>query len=95
MSRPRYPWWGYVREILRRYPNRTTAAETAAVEYAITQTEHMVDGQSRLSVIQMVFFQKTHTLQGAALEVPCGYETAKRWQQSFLLLVAQKRGLLD
>lgn len=29
------------------------------------------------------------------VEVPCGYETAKRWQRSFLMLVAQKRGLLD
>ena len=95
MSRPKYPWWGYVREIARRYPDHRTEAEAAAVEYAINQTDQMPDGQRRLSVIGMVFFRKTHTLQGAALEVPCGYETAKRWQQAFLLLVAQKRGLLD
>ena len=95
MSRPKYPWWGYVREILRRYPDYTTEAEAAAVTSAIAQTEQMPEGQSRLAVIGMVFFRKTHTLQGAALEVPCGYETAKRWQRSFLMLVAQKRGLLD
>lgn len=95
MSRPKYPWWGYVREILRRYPDYTTEAEAAAVTSAIAQTGQMPEGQSRLAVIGMVFFRKTHTLQGAALEVPCGYETAKRWQRSFLMLVAQKRGLLD
>ncbi len=59
-------------------PDYTTEAEAAAVTSAIAQTGQMPDGQRRLSVIGMVFFRKTHTLQGAALEVPCGYETAKR-----------------
>ena len=67
MSRPKYPWWGYVREILRRYPDHTTEAEAAAVVSAIAQTGQMPEGQSRLAVIQMVFFRKTHTLHGAAL----------------------------
>ncbi|MFQ6954336.1 hypothetical protein [Evtepia gabavorous] len=54
MSRPKYPWWGYVREILRRYPDYTTEAEAAAVTSAIAQTGQMSEGQSRLAVIQMV-----------------------------------------
>ena len=54
MSRPKYPWWGYVREILRRYPDHTTEAEAAAVTSAIAQTGQMPEGQSRLAVIQMV-----------------------------------------
>lgn len=89
MSRPKYPWWGYVREILRRYPDHTTEAEAAAVASAIAQTEQMVDGQRRLAVIRMVFFRKTHTLHGAALEVSCSYATAKRWQQEFIRKVAR------
>ena len=89
MSRPKYPWWGYVREILRRYPDRTTEAEAAAVASAIVQTKQMPEGQCRLSVIRMVFFRKTHTLHGAALEVSCSYATAKRWQQEFIRKVAR------
>ena len=88
MSRPKYPWWGYVREILRRYPDYTTEAEAAAVTSAIAQTGQMPDGQRRLSVIGMVFFRKTHTLHGAALEASCSYATAKRWQQAFIREVA-------
>ena len=89
MSRPRYPWLGYIREILRRYPEHTTEAETAAVTSAIAQTEQMPEGQRRLSMIGMVFFRKTHTLHGAALEVSCSYATAKRWQQAFIQEVAR------
>ena len=88
MSRPKYPWGGYVREILRRYPDYTTEAEAAAVTSAIAQTGQMPDGQRRLSVIGMVFFRKTHTLHGAALEASCSYATAKRWQQAFIREVA-------
>ena len=93
MSRPKYPWWGYVREILRRYPDYNGRSRGRGGYDS--RRGQMRRGQSRLAVIGMVFFRKTHTLQGAALEVPCGYETAKRWQRSFLMLVAQKRGLLD
>lgn len=55
---------------------------------AIAQTGQMPDGQRRLSVIGMVFFRKTHTLHGAALEASCSYATAKRWQQAFIREVA-------
>ena len=27
MSHPRYPWWGYVREIVRRYPAMRAEAD--------------------------------------------------------------------
>ena len=54
----------------------------------LAQTGQMPDGQRRLSVIGMVFFRKTHTLHGAALEASCSYATAKRWQQAFIREVA-------
>lgn len=89
MSSPRYGWWPYVKDMIRRYPEHTTEDETKAVLTAIEDTERLIDGDDRLQVIRMVFLKKTHTLQGAAINVPCSYETAKRWTQQFIRLVAK------
>ena len=89
MSTPRYGWWPYVKDMIRRYPDKTTEDETRAVETAVADTIRLLDGEDRMKVIRMVFLKKTHTLQGAALNVPCSYETAKRWTQQFIRLVAK------
>lgn len=78
-----------MKDMIRRYPDKTTEEETKAVSIAVSDTEMLLDGSDRMRVIQMVFFKKTHTLQGAALNVPCSYETAKRWTQQFIRLVAK------
>ena len=94
LSRQRYPWWGYAKEILRRYQKGSvTDGEREAIEFAVGETKERPDGESRLALIDMVYFRGTHTLDGAAIEVNCSYHTAKRWQQQFLQLVAEKRGL--
>ncbi len=89
MSKPRYKWWSYVRNFLCDYPNKTSENESRAIKGALEETKSLLDGEDRLKVIDMVFFKKTHTLQGAALNVPCSYETAKRWQQQFIRCVAR------
>ena len=83
-----------MREVLRRYPENLTAGEVEAVRQTIEQTRQMSDGENRVAIIDMVFFKKTHTLRGAALRIPCDYETAKRWQRAFMRMVAEKRGLM-
>ena len=83
MSKPKDPWWGYMREIIRRYP-KCSDFERRAVEQAIASTERMPDGVARLSVVNAVLMKKTHTLSGAARMVPVSYATAKRWQQAFI-----------
>ena len=89
MSKTRFGWWSYVKDMIRRYPDETTEEETKAVSIAVEDTERLLDGDDRMKVIRMVFLKKTHTLQGAALNVPCSYETAKRWTQQFIRLVAK------
>lgn len=89
MSNPRYGWWSYVKNMINRYPEKTNEEETKAVSIAVEETSRLLDGVDRMNVINMVFFKKTHTLQGAALNVPCSYETAKRWTQQFIRLVAK------
>lgn len=77
-----------MKAILYAYPGGADC-EKAAVEAAIHNTERMRDGVQRLRVIDLVFFKRTHKLAGAALNIPCSYETAKRWQRQFIRDVAR------
>lgn len=99
MSKPRYRWWGYIKSIIRNYPalegkccQGTTLKERMAVKRAIEQTEQLENGKERLQVIELVFFKQTHTLEGAALMVPCHYKTAQGWHNDFIRLVARNYG---
>lgn len=102
MSKPRYGWWGYVKWMIRQYPAREgkyiqgkALDERMAVQRAIDQTMKLDNGQDRLRVVDLVFFKQTHTLEGAALMVPCSYDTAQKYHAQFIKLVAKNYGLLD
>lgn len=69
--------------------------EFEAVRRAIWQTERYPNGRQRLSIIQMVLWDKRYTLEGAALMIPCGIATAWRWHQDFIRQVAKNYGLMD
>lgn len=103
MNKQHYPWWGYVRYIVRKYPEykakqeigNVGQQEEAAVEDAIVSTEKMTDGCIRLKLIRLMHWDKTHTLEGAAITIPCSRRTAAYWQREFFETVARNRGLLD
>lgn len=101
-SKRHYSWWSYIKEIIREYPEARTvstsgvaAREIDAVSDAVYATEHMDGGEARLKVIRMVHWDRTRTLAGAALEIPCSERTAAYWQREFFEEVARNRGLLD
>lgn len=75
--------------MVRRYPVKVNEDERIAVEKAIENTKKLVDGTDRLTVIELTYFKKTHTLEGAALKVPCSYDTAKKWHADFIWEVAR------
>lgn len=90
MSKPRYGWWGYVKDMIRRYrTGDVSQSEKDAVDAAIAATEQLQNGPARMMVIDLVLWKGTHTLEGAALEVPCGERTARRWLYSFVLETAK------
>lgn len=103
MIKQHYPWWGYVRSLVREWHEREDyeSMQRAAkhdyicVNLAVIETERMTDGESRLKLIRMMHWDKTHTLGGAALDIPCGRSTAARWQREFFEAVARNRGLMD
>ncbi len=99
MSKPRYGWWGYVKDMIRRYrTGDVSQSEKDAVDAAIAATEQMQNGPARMMVIDLVLWKGTHTLEGAALEVPCGKRTAERWHSAFLKETARNfncNGLIE
>ena len=134
MSKPRYPWWGYAKNMIRNYPALsekyknlheqsltadysgmpkgvsasrgvedisirelppTQQREYESVRLAILQTERYLNGSDRLYVIRLVFWDRSHTLGGAAQKVPCHYKTAQKWHNEFIKQVAKNFGLMD
>ena len=87
MSKPRYPWWGYVKKVLRRYPN---VLEREAVDAAIKDFSERPD---KLLLIDLIYLHKTHDMNGAASVCHISYGEAKRWHGEFLRCVAQHLGL--
>ena len=93
-KRRRARWLSYAKNMLRDYPD-LTHGELLAVESALWQTAGKLSGEQRLKLIRLVYFEKSHTLTGAALAIPCSYECAKRWSRDFLRLCAAQRGLFS
>lgn len=86
----RYNWWGYAKDMIRRYPlGAVNQNEANAVNAAIAATERLPNGPARLKVIELVLWKGTHTLEGAALQIPCSERTARYWQADFIKLVAK------
>lgn len=79
---------------MRELPS-TKQREYEAVRHAIDLTERYRNGVDRLRVIRLVLWDRSHTLEGAALMVPCHYKTAQGWHNEFIRLVAEHYGLMD
>ena len=62
---------------------------------AIEATERMTASLDRLKIIDLVFWKRSHTLDGAALAIPCSYQTAQQYHADFIHLVAKFYGLHD
>ncbi len=64
-----------------------------AVAGAIRDTKALSDGAERLRLIDLLFWRRTHTMQGAALKLHISYRTARRRRWDFLRLVEEKLNL--
>lgn len=84
-----------VEEVALRELPTTAQREFEAVRRAIQATERMASSRDRLKIIDLVFWKQTHTLEGAALMIPCSYRTARRYHSEFVVTVAKAYGLLD
>lgn len=58
-----------------------------AVEHALNVSSQLTSGLSRVKLIEMIYFSRRYTIEGAAMQIPCSVQTAKIWNSDFLLLV--------
>lgn len=58
-----------------------------AVTQALEISEHLTSGLARRKLIELVYFRRSHTLDGAAMQIPCSVQTAWTWNNDFLLLI--------
>lgn len=79
---------------LKRLPG-VRGKEYEAVSDAIQTTMEKWNGAERIRLIEIVFWQKTHTLTGAAQLCHVSQRTAWQWHGDFIRCVAKKYGLLD
>ena len=134
MSKPRYKWWGYIRGVIRAYPDLkkeyeemhrqaltagisgmpgsggvsrktedisvrelpyTKQREYEAVRRAIETTKAMQNGTQRLRIIEMVYWKRSHTVEGASMRVGYSPDRGKQLHGEFIRLVAKNYGLMD
>lgn len=58
-----------------------------AVELALEMQRHYHNADARLLMVQLVYWRRTHTLEGAALEAHYSVEAVKRWNTEILTAV--------
>ena len=80
---------------LHTLPDPDDQRDLEAVEAALAAQTHHVNGGQTLRLVRMVFFHRSHTLEGAAQVLHISYHTAERRQNAFIRLVAEKMGLTD
>lgn len=71
---------------LRQLPY-TQQRRLDAVEQAVSISSNLTSGLSRVRLIELVYFQRRYTIEGAAMRIPVSVQTAKIWNSDFLLLV--------
>lgn len=80
--------------VTRELP-RSKQREYKAVHSAVEQTKALPDGMERLKLIDAIYWRKTHTLSGAALDCYVSLRTAQEWHRQFIHAVARAYGLED
>lgn len=94
----------YMREILREYPRAKkkpagdrTNRENRLVEIVddtLAEIERMRDGRHRVELIRLAYFDRSHTLYGAAMTIPISERQAKKWNAIVMNIMAEKMQLL-
>lgn len=73
---------------------RVKQQEFDAVREALEETKAGPDGEHKLELIRLVYWKRTHTVDGAAFQIGIGGHTARNWHGDFIRLVAVHYGLL-
>jgi hypothetical protein len=59
----------------------------SAVEFMLTMQRRYYNADARLRMLKLVYWSRTHTMQGAAMEVGYNINTVKAWNTEMLTAV--------
>lgn len=89
----------YMKGILRSYPEirakppekrtRNEQRRFDAVSALLTQVDRMEDAGCKRKLIDIVYFKRSHTLCGAAMQIPVCERTAQAWNAEFMDAMSQ------
>ena len=82
---------------MRAHP-KTKLREYEAVTAAAETTLRYKDGEHRMKLIDLMYWQKPYggyMLKDAALKIPCAESVAKEYHREFIRLVASYYGLME
>ena len=68
--------------------------ELDAVQEALDELGQCRDGAKRMEMVRMVFWRRTHTLAGVAMQMGMSERTVRQWHRELIRSVAKKFGLL-
>lgn len=69
--------------------------EYEAVEAALAELETLDYPKRRRQLIEMVYWNRSHTVDGAAYAVNVSSRTGRQWHREFIYCVAKHCGFLD
>ena len=97
MGRSRNDWYGSVKGFIMRYYHRKRETEIQIricdnIDNVLRETEQMEHGQDRIKAIRMILLEKTHTIDGVAIELHYGRRTVQRWISEFVREVGKRSG---
>lgn len=68
--------------------------EYESVRRAVEVTMLKDCGTEAVTLVDLVFWRQSHTLEGAAQKINISYRTARRWHREFIMLTAKYMGLV-
>lgn len=84
-----------VEDIAIRELPATKQREYEAVRRAVETLRHSKGGTDKLRMIELMYWKRSHTLDGAAMAVGYSYGEARKVNRHFIYAVAGNYGLLD
>lgn len=93
----------YIREVLRDYPKicaklpekrtRNEQRRVEIVESVLDIVDRMPHAASRRAAIDMVYFRSSHTISGAAFQIPASERTVSSWNKQLMELMDKQMDL--
>ena len=79
---------------LKQLPKRKQE-EYDAVRQALEVIEKFPNGKDQKKMIELIFWKRTHNLQGVAMTLNYAWITVATWHREFIRLVAKFYGFLE